>query len=230
MTRFKVAWPDLKWHAAITWIIGAETIFGRHKWQNIGYYRVYFTEHINCEARYRRPNSSKDGFPLKIAYAFCLSKTIMTIPLTIYKLKVICIWRFSSLFFQWDLVSWYHDMEALSALLVYYEGNPSQWRHNERDGVSDHQTRACLPSILCRCTSKKTSSASLAFVWEIHWWPVNYPQKGPVTWKMFPFDDVIMPSGTCGFPSEKAGDPSCFIMLMLAWKYLLNKQSKHLCF
>ena len=25
-----------------------------------------------------------------------------------------------------------------------------------------------------------------------HWWPVNSPHKGPVTRKMFPFDDVIM--------------------------------------
>ena len=39
---------------------------------------------------------------------------------------------------------------------------------------------------------KHQSSASLAFVWGIHRWPVNSPHKGPVTWKMFPFDDVIM--------------------------------------
>ena len=36
------------------------------------------------------------------------------------------------------------------------------------------------------------SSASLAFVRGIHRWPVNSPHKGPVTRKMFPFDDVIM--------------------------------------
>ena len=36
------------------------------------------------------------------------------------------------------------------------------------------------------------SSASLAFVRGIHRWPVNSPHKGPVTWKMIPFDDVIM--------------------------------------
>ena len=35
-------------------------------------------------------------------------------------------------------------------------------------------------------------SASLAFVWGIHRWPVNSRHKGPVTRKMFPFDDVIM--------------------------------------
>ena len=39
---------------------------------------------------------------------------------------------------------------------------------------------------------KHRSSASLAFVWEIHRSPMNSPQKGPVTRKMFPFDDVIM--------------------------------------
>ena len=42
--------------------------------------------------------------------------------------------------------------------------------------------------------SKHQSSASLAFVWEIHRWPVNFPHKWPVTRKIFPFDDVIMVS------------------------------------
>ena len=36
------------------------------------------------------------------------------------------------------------------------------------------------------------SSASLAFVRVIHRWPVNSPDKGPVTRIMFQFDDVIM--------------------------------------
>ena len=39
---------------------------------------------------------------------------------------------------------------------------------------------------------KHQRSASLAFVRGIHRWPVNSPHKGPVTRKMFPFDDVIM--------------------------------------
>ena len=41
-------------------------------------------------------------------------------------------------------------------------------------------------------TRKHQSSTSLAFVWGIRRWPVNSPHKGPVTRKMFPFDDVIM--------------------------------------
>ena len=36
------------------------------------------------------------------------------------------------------------------------------------------------------------SSGSLAFVWGIHRGPVNSLHKWPVTWKMFPFYDVIM--------------------------------------
>ena len=49
-------------------------------------------------------------------------------------------------------------------------------------------------SIFCSGTDqrKHQSSASLAFVRGIHRWPVNSPHKGPVTRKMFPFDDVIM--------------------------------------
>ena len=39
---------------------------------------------------------------------------------------------------------------------------------------------------------KHQRSASLASVRRIHRWPVNSPYKGPLTRKMFPFDDVIM--------------------------------------
>ena len=39
---------------------------------------------------------------------------------------------------------------------------------------------------------KQRTSAPLDFVRGIHRWPVNSPHKGPVTRKMFPFDDVIM--------------------------------------
>ena len=39
---------------------------------------------------------------------------------------------------------------------------------------------------------KHQSSASLTFMRGIHRGPVNSPHKGPVTRKMFPFDEVIM--------------------------------------
>ena len=68
-----------------------------------------------------------------------------------------------------------------------------QWRHSERDGFSNHR-RLIVSLIVGSGADKKKhrSSASLAFVRGIHRWPVNFPQKGPVTQKMFPFDDVLM--------------------------------------
>ena len=47
---------------------------------------------------------------------------------------------------------------------------------------------------------KHQSSASLAFVREIHRRPVISPRKGPVTRKMLPFDDVIL--SLAFFPSQ----------------------------
>ena len=44
----------------------------------------------------------------------------------------------------------------------------------------------------CADQRKHQSSASLVFVRGILRWPVNFPQKGPVTRKMLPYDDVIM--------------------------------------
>ena len=66
-----------------------------------------------------------------------------------------------------------------------------QWRHNEHNGVSSHQPHDCLLNRLFR-QRKHQSSASLAFVRGIHRWPLKSPHKGPVTRKMFLFDDVIM--------------------------------------
>ena len=55
---------------------------------------------------------------------------------------------------------------------------------------------------------KHQSSTSLAFVTGIHRSPVYSPHKGPVTWKMFPFDDVIMyDNNYCLFYSEPLPKP-----------------------
>ena len=56
---------------------------------------------------------------------------------------------------------------------------------------------------------KDQSSASLAFVRGIHWWPVNSPHKGQVTWKMFPLDDIIMSRCPSWFLH-------CFVLFWLA--------------
>ena len=74
-------------------------------------------------------------------------------------------------------------------------------------GTSSHYTDVIMGAIASQITSlpivysivysdadqrKHQSSASLAFVREIHRGPVNSPHKWPVTRKMFPFDDVIV--------------------------------------
>ena len=67
------------------------------------------------------------------------------------------------------------------------------WRHSDHDDVSNHQPHGCLLNRLFRRRSKKTSKLRVTgfFVWNSPG-PVNSPHKGPVTRKMFPFDDVIM--------------------------------------
>ena len=80
----------------------------------------------------------------------------------------------------------------ISATLVMTKINYSlQWRHNGHDGVSNHRRLDCLRTFCSGADQRKhRSSASLGFEREIHRWPVNSPHKGPVTRKMFPFDDV----------------------------------------
>ena len=75
------------------------------------------------------------------------------------------------------------------------------------DAYEDHYDDVIMGAIASQITSltivystvysdadqiKHQSSASLAFVRRIYRRPVNSPHKWPVTWKMFPVDDVIM--------------------------------------
>ena len=59
--------------------------------------------------------------------------------------------------------------------------------------LSNHR-RLVFYSTICSGADqrKHQSPASLAFVRGIHRRPVNYSHYGPVTWKVFSFDDVIM--------------------------------------
>ena len=67
------------------------------------------------------------------------------------------------------------------------------WRHNDHDSVSNHQPHSCLLSRLFRRSSKKTSKLRVTGLCvENSPGPVISPHKGPVSRKMFPFDDVIM--------------------------------------
>ena len=71
--------------------------------------------------------------------------------------------------------------------------SPLRWRQNGRDSVSNHQPRHCLRSLLFGRRSRKTSKLRVTGLCVGNSpGPVNSPHKGPVTRKMFPFDDVIM--------------------------------------
>ena len=94
--------------------------------------------------------------------------------------------------------------------------NPHPW---PVEGYSVHYSDVTMGEMTSQITSltivystvysgadqgKHQSSASLSFVRGSHRWPVNSPHKGLVTWKMFPFDDVIMTSSpTLAFPSSE---------------------------
>ena len=72
-------------------------------------------------------------------------------------------------------------------------GKTLQWRHNDYDSVSNHQLYGCLLNRLFRPRSKKTSKLRVTGLCVGNSpGPVNSPHKGPVTRKMFPFDEVIM--------------------------------------
>ena len=68
-----------------------------------------------------------------------------------------------------------------------------QWRHNGRDGVSNHQPHDCLLKCLFKRKSKKTSKICVTGFCAGNS-PVTgkFPHKWPVTRKIFPFGDVIM--------------------------------------
>ena len=76
--------------------------------------------------------------------------------------------------------------------------------------------------------SKHQSSTSLAFVWGIQQRPVNSPHKWPVTWKMFPFDDVIMLGNMTNMQYHPRMMPTTSILqvwwmkIKSLWSYCVN--------
>ena len=71
------------------------------------------------------------------------------------------------------------------------------WIHNERDGVSNHLCLDCSLNRFFRARSKKTSKLHVTGLCD----------KGVVTRKMFPFDDVIMEN--CITPSSCQSKLAC---------------------
>ena len=84
-------------------------------------------------------------------------------------------------------------LESTYRVQVVHPGNTLRWRHNDHDEVSNHQPHGCLLNRLFRRRSKKTSKLRVTGLCVGNSpGPVNSAHKGPVTRKMFPFDDVIM--------------------------------------
>ena len=90
-----------------------------------------------------------------------------------------------------------HQLQQIALLYL----TPLHWRHDERDGVSNHQPHDYMLNCLFRLRSKKSSKLCVTGLcaWNssvtgdgIHRWPVNSTHRGSVTRKMFPFDEVIM--------------------------------------
>ena len=79
----------------------------------------------------------------------------------------------------------------------YWTNSDPAWHYNEvtMNSIASQITSLTIlySTIYSDADQRKHQScASLAFVQGIHWGLVNSQHKWPVTWKMFPFDDVIM--------------------------------------
>ena len=97
-------------------------------------------------------------------------------------------------------------------------GSPLRWRQNGRDSVSNHQPHDCLFNRLFRSRSKKASKLRVTGLCAGNSpGPVNSPHKGPVTRKMFPFDDVIMHSRSLTVVAA-AGREACVALDHVLWK------------
>ena len=88
-----------------------------------------------------------------------------------------------------QLFLWLFNKAGECCSMSWFHHGPLQWRHNGRDSVSNHQSHVCLLNRLFRRRSKKTSKLRVTGLCA-----GNSPHKWPVTRKMFPFDDVIMPN------------------------------------
>ena len=93
---------------------------------------------------------------------------------------------------QWNgTISHWYWYNALSISHGHFSS--LHWRHNDHYGVSNHQPHGCLLKRLFRRRSKKTSKLRVTGLCVGNSpGPLNSPHEGPVTRKMFPFDDVIM--------------------------------------
>ena len=89
-----------------------------------------------------------------------------------------------------------NDLTSLACKEHHYYGpvdNTLQWRHEERDGVSNHQPHDCFLNSLFGHRSKKTSKLRVTGLCEGNSLVTGeFPSQKASDAEIFPFDDVIM--------------------------------------
>ena len=85
-----------------------------------------------------------------------------------------------------------HPAAAIALIKYRTQTGPNHYSDVIMSAIASQITSLALVYWGLEQKTQHQSSASLAFVRGIHRWPVNSSHIGPVTRKMFPFDDVIM--------------------------------------
>ena len=108
-------------------------------------------------------------------------------------------------------VKWYSSDNRMNHLVRFgwlsnhpqrYILSALQWRHNQRDGVSNYRRRDGLSDCLFRRNQRKhQGSASQAFVRGIHRWPMNALHKGPGWLRKTCHDSADVARSSKAFPS-----------------------------
>ena len=102
---------------------------------------------------------------------------------------------------QWEMENADLELEIFHNLLSYVSSGIFHYNDVIMSVMASQITSLRIVcSTICSGTDqrKHQSSTSLAFVTGIHQCPLNSLHKGPIMWKMFPFDDVIMYGEYCG--------------------------------
>ena len=84
------------------------------------------------------------------------------------------------------------DMAHMHSVILYKVSFMWKLSHYSDAIMSAVASQITSLTIVYSIAYSDADQRKLAFVRGIHRWPVNSPHKGPVTRKLFPFDDVIM--------------------------------------
>ena len=121
-------------------------------------------------------------------YSQCLKPFISWVVSAIIKITIACYTRIVSLHRPFD--GKYLILGTTKDALMTWSFHYSNFIMGE---IASQITSLTIDYSTCYSDKDQRKHQSSAFVRGIHLGPVNSPHKGPVTRKMFPFDDAIMP-------------------------------------